>query len=49
MDFSQLISYMISQLTVIGQALVVIVKVIINVAVVSFEFIAKLLKLASNQ
>ncbi len=49
MDFSQLIAYLISQLTVIGQALITIVKIIINIAVVSFEFIAQLLKLASNQ
>ena len=49
MNFSELAAYLISQLTVIGQALVTIVKIIINIAVVAFEFIAQLLKLASNQ
>ena len=48
MNFSEFGAYIIGQLTVIGQALVTIVKIIINIAVVSFEFIAQLLKLVSN-
>lgn len=49
MNFNEFFAYIITQLTVIGQSLVVIVKIIINIAVVAFEFIAQLLKLVSNQ
>ncbi|HZX01263.1 MAG TPA: hypothetical protein VFE87_02645 [Candidatus Paceibacterota bacterium] len=48
MNFSEPIAYIISQLTIIGQALVTIVKVIINIAVVIFEFVSQLLKLVPN-
>lgn len=49
MNFNEFFAYIIGQFTLIGQSLVVIVKIMIEVAVVAFEFIAKLLKLISNQ
>ncbi|MEK7195977.1 MAG: hypothetical protein AAB659_01935 [Patescibacteria group bacterium] len=48
MNFSEPITYIISQLTIIGQALVTIVKVIINISIVIFEFISQLLKLVTS-
>ena len=48
MNFSEPIAYIISQLTVIGQALVAIVKIMINISVVVFDLISQLLKMVSD-
>lgn len=49
MNFSEPIAYIISQLTVLGKALVEIVKIMISISVVIFDLVSQLLKLASNQ
>lgn len=45
MSIPEFTAYITGQFTLIGQSLVLIVKTIINIATVSFDFISQLLKL----